>query len=192
MTPGSAFILSVLLYGALCLALCVCAFTDLTARRIPNPATLPLILLALIIHSLHAWPSGLFFSLKGLALGFALLLPAYLLGGLGAGDVKLMAAVGAVLGVKQTMSAFLIIALLGGVVALGMMAQQRQMGMRFKRLGAAFSLLVLGRTLDGLRVHDRSSLKKEGIPYGAVIAVGTVLLVGYRLAQGTTLAEFLP
>lgn len=192
MTANSAFILSALLYGALGLALAVCTYTDLHSRRIPNVATLPLMLVALIIHSLHAWPLGLFFSLKGLALGFALLFPAYLLGGLGAGDVKLMAAVGAVLGAAETFTAFLVIAVLGGVAALAMMAWRREMLLRLKRLGAGFSLILFGRTLDGLRVHDRSRLKREGIPYGAVIAVGTTLSVGYRLYTGGSLAGLLP
>ena len=73
---------------------------------------------ALILYSFAAGIDGFFFSLKGIAVGIGVLLIPYLLGGMGAGDAKLMGAVGGFLGAKGVFGAFLLTAAIGGIYAL--------------------------------------------------------------------------
>lgn len=181
-TPnGSLFLVA--LHGCLVLSLLVATVTDLRQRRIPNLVTLPLILLALLLHSLATGLPGLVHSLQGLGLGFGLLLIPHLLGGIGAGDVKLMAAVGAVLGPAQTFAAFLVIAILGGVVSVATMAVRGELLATLARLGHGFLALFGGAGLAALRV-DRTTLRRQGIPYGVVIAAGTVAYLAYEALGG--------
>ena len=101
-------------------ALVLAAITDLRSQRIPNWLSLPLAAVGLVVHSFAVGGEGIAFAAAGLAAGFALLIPFYALGGMGAGDVKLLAAVGAWVGAKQVGIVFLATAALGGVYALGL------------------------------------------------------------------------
>ncbi len=82
-------LITYLLYGWLGIVLIICAITDLRQRRIPNLLTYPTIISALLAYSFIGGWDGFLFSLGGMAFGFALFLLPYLLGGMGAGDVKL-------------------------------------------------------------------------------------------------------
>jgi Flp pilus assembly protein protease CpaA len=79
-------------------ALVAASLTDIAHRRIPNAITYPLAAFGLLYHFPAVGMNGLIFSLSGILAGAGLLLLFHLLGGMGAGDVKLMAAVGAILG----------------------------------------------------------------------------------------------
>lgn len=92
--------------------------TDLYGRRIPNRLTLPAAVAGLALHTGADGGLGLGSSLAGLLVGSASFLPFYLRGGLGAGDLKLLGAVGALLGLRQTYHALIAIALFGGAWAL--------------------------------------------------------------------------
>lgn len=179
------------LYGYLLVALFVATVTDLRQRRIPNIVTLSTIVLALLVYSMHAGLPGLLFSLKGLGLGFALLLLPHLLGGIGAGDVKLMAAVGAVLGIDHTFFAFLIIAVFGGITALAMLTVRGEMWATLRRIAISCYAFCSGAGLAVFKV-DRPTLRQKGIPYGAVIAVGTITFFVYQLTIGRDLPGLVP
>jgi prepilin peptidase CpaA len=99
-------------------ALIACAITDSRRQRIPNWVTLPLIVLGIALHSVGSGWAGCLLALKGCGLGFLLFFIPYFLGGMGAGDVKLMSAVGTVIGPDGILHAFLYIAIIGGVFAL--------------------------------------------------------------------------
>ena len=102
--------LSVLLVSA-----CV---IDLRTRRIPNL----LVGFGMCLGFGLAWssmgPAGLWFALKGVAIGFALFLPLFLLRAFGAGDVKLMMAVGSLVGVEDTLTIAMLSLVASGVLAL--------------------------------------------------------------------------
>src|SRR5512136_548273 len=91
----------------LLIVLAIAAITDVRTRRIPNWLTYPTMGAGLSYHVYANGWQGFLFGLEGLLLGFALLLVFYLLGGMGAGDVKLMAGVGSILGPKIVFVAFL-------------------------------------------------------------------------------------
>jgi prepilin peptidase CpaA len=72
--------------------------TDLKSHRIPNLLLWPALSLAFMLHMTSGGIDGLIFTTGGLALGFAMLLPLYSVGGMGAGDIKLLSVVGSLLG----------------------------------------------------------------------------------------------
>lgn len=102
---------AVLLIGALAIV------TDLRTRRIPNAVTLPAMLAGLAAHLVLGGTPALWAALGGLGLAFALLVPGWLMKWMGAGDVKLMAALGAWLGFPQSLVAVLAALVAGGVLA---------------------------------------------------------------------------
>ena len=174
------------LYGWLALVLIVCAITDFRHRRIPNILTYPTILVGLSVYWYTEGWDGLLFSIGGIIFGFTLFLLPYLMGGMGAGDVKLMSAIGAVLGFKQTVLCFLFIAVCGGIMALAFMAYRRN----FKATMIKFFLAVLylGMHQDtSLLKVDKNKITQEGIPYGVAITGGFLLFLFYLLMNSKTL-----
>jgi prepilin peptidase CpaA len=156
----------------------VCAAFDWRSRRIPNVLTLTAIALGLALNALFAGAAGAVFSAFGLAIGAGLLLIPYLMGGMGAGDVKLMGAVGALLGWQLALTALLYTALAGGLIAVAAILRTSTFRSSFSRIGSMFRILLASK-----RVPTADSLGGESvkIPYAVAIAVGTLaaLLTGW-------------
>src|SRR6202051_3020787 len=100
--------------------LVVAAVIDGLKLKVPNWITLPMILSGWAFNVATGGWAGLGWSLLGTAVGLGLLLPAYAIGGMGAGDVKLLAGVGAWVGSTTTLYAFCLSAIIGGAIAVGM------------------------------------------------------------------------
>src|SRR5665213_3227917 len=99
--------------------LAVATFTDLRSRRIPNWLVLPFMVGGIGVSTwLHGW-HGFGQSMGGLGLGLLIFGFLFWMGGMGMGDVKLCAAIGAWVGPSQLMLALVLIGLVGGVMALG-------------------------------------------------------------------------
>lgn len=105
----------VILIGLLCLW---AMLEDITRQKIPNKITLPFALAGLILQSASFGIAGAKDSLIGLLIGLLVFLLPYSLGGLGAGDVKLMAAIGALSNWRFVLSAALLTALAGGLIVI--------------------------------------------------------------------------
>jgi len=101
----------VILLGALVAA----SLTDIARRRVPNTITFSLAAFGLLYHFYMSGMNGFIFSFSGILAGFGLLILFYLMGGMGAGDVKLMGAVGSILGPGHVLWAFVYSALVGGI-----------------------------------------------------------------------------
>ena len=151
------------------------ALWDARTRRIPNCITFPAIILGLIINTYYFGWAGLKVSLLGLAVGLLLLIIPFALGGMGAGDVKLMAAVGALNGAGFAFYAFIYSALAGGVIAVILLIIRGQVKPVF------FNLFIgLGNLAAGIRSEkgERRDLLPvdSGIrfPYGIAIMLGTI------------------
>src|SRR5262245_26451498 len=97
--------------------LIVAAWIDGKELRVPNWITFPMIISGWIYCTATMGWTGLGESLLGTAVGLGLLMPAYLIGGMGAGDVKLLAGVGAWVGSYITFYAFCWSAIIGGIIA---------------------------------------------------------------------------
>ncbi len=153
---------------------------DLKTRRIPNYLTLGGALGGLGFQlGYHGLP-GLLDGLAGLGLGFILLLGPYLLGGMGAGDVKASAALGAWLGLWRAFSLFVYMGLCGGLIILVVLLWQRRL-LAGIREGWNFLLnWVLCRPFDS-KPPPSAPRQRTTIPYGAAMALGMAVLC-WRLA----------
>lgn len=182
-------IMLLILYGVLIIVLTIASVVDLYQRRIPNLVSLPTVILAPFIYYMIAGLDGVLFSLGGLAFGFLLFLFPYLMGGLGAGDVKLLAAVGSVLGVRFTAYALLFIALAGGGMALGVVLYRRTF--RKTLLNIFGSLMVMGVFHDAsIEKVAKKDLMQDGIPFAVAILCGVCLFFIYAAVTKETLSVF--
>src|SRR5260370_12060349 len=93
-------------------------YMDVRYRRIPNKLVLVILIGGLVINTVFNGWNGLLASLGGCALAFGLMLFLHIFATMGAGDVKLFAAVGAVIGISYVLPTLIIVALTGGVLAL--------------------------------------------------------------------------
>ena len=150
------------------------AGADLRTRRIPNYLTLGGAAAGMGYQlGYHGWP-GLADSLAGLILGLALLLFPYWKGGMGGGDVKALAAMGAWLGVKRTFFLFIYMGLSGGLIIL-VVLWRRGLLRTMARQGWVFLVnLLLCAPQGGLPVAGTP--KRQTIPYGTALALGMTLL----------------
>lgn len=146
---------------------------DLRVRRIPNPLIIAALVFAFTYHFYQGGSGGLIFSLKGFGLGLLLLLLPFLMDGMGAGDVKLLAAVGAIKGSVFVFNTFLWMALWGGLIALIILTYQRRVKETASRLKMGFFMAGLG-----LITTFTDSLSREEYsvyyPYGVAIALGVL------------------
>ncbi|MCM3602697.1 A24 family peptidase [Robertmurraya korlensis] len=106
-----------MIYTVLLITLAISLYTDIRERRILNKVTLPATIAGFIFYSFDLGLQGLLYSLTGFVVGFLMLLIPYLLGGMGAGDVKLMAAIGALTGAAFTLQSFFYTAIIGGIIS---------------------------------------------------------------------------
>jgi prepilin peptidase CpaA len=154
--------------------LAIATFTDVRSRRIPNWLVLPFIPAGMAVSAwIHGW-HGLGQSLEGFVLGTAIFGLLFCLGGMGMGDVKLCAAVGAWIGASQLMIALVITGLAGGVMAVCWAAAGGFLGSLFS--GSAD--LVFGVKERGLRPHPDlvlSNPRARKMPYAPAIAFGTLV-----------------
>jgi prepilin peptidase CpaA len=166
--PGLAWFLSAVLIEA--------AIIDGIRLKVPNWLTYHLALGGLAWAAWSGGTHGLLWSLGGLATGLLLLLPLYAIGGMGAGDVKLLAGIGAWVGASVTLGAFACSAVVGGIIALIQMASSGDF------LGHLARMKVLADEI--LEVRDPAELARRArerkptmqlLPYGIPIAIGSLL-----------------
>ncbi|MCH8039719.1 MAG: prepilin peptidase [Nitrospinae bacterium] len=160
--------LTLLLFAVVLLA----AVTDLRWHKIPNALTLPTMVVGMLGHTLADGLGGFLFSFGGLVLGLGVLLGFYALGGMAAGDVKLLGAVGAILGPVEVFLVFLMTAVLGGLYALGVMVHQGGLVGAVQRIGLIVKTFFLTRKV-GIAFASRSASQPK-LRYGLVIALGTL------------------
>jgi prepilin peptidase CpaA len=167
----------------------IAGYYDIRFRRIPNWLVLPCILLGIALNSfLFEW-AGLKSSLLGVGLAFIVYFPMYLLRGMGAGDVKLMAALGAWLGMPLTFYVFIASSLAAGVYAVVLIVLYRTLGETWVNIQIVwYRLVAVGRHLGAedrvetavARVDRRSRI----IPFAAMIALGIFSLVALSWMHG--------
>jgi prepilin peptidase CpaA len=169
--------------GVLIGLLVIAAVSDLKTRRIPNLLVLCGTGVAFLLNTLHTGAStvGFIGTVQGFAVGLGLMLPFYLLRAMGAGDVKLMAMVGAFLGLPQTIFAVLATVLAGGLLAIGYLLWRgtlRQALLNVVSVLQSFVFAAAGGIKPSLALSPQTSV--GSLPYGVAIAAGTT---GYVLAR---------
>jgi prepilin peptidase CpaA len=152
--------------------LLVAGVTDLRSSKIPNWLTMSAMAGGLLGHSLINGLSGLLFSVKGFGLGLAMFLVLYIIGGMGAGDVKLLAAVGSFIGAEGVLSAGIMAMLLGGLYAMAMMISHVGMRANLKQMVTILkSCILMPGTLDGFT----PAKAQPQLRYALVIGLGTLM-----------------
>ncbi|HSF09466.1 MAG TPA: A24 family peptidase [Nitrospirales bacterium] len=163
---------SSLLFSGLALGLVVAAVTDVRDSRIPNWLTFSLAAFGFGVQSWeHGW-DGFLFSLGGLGVGLACLMFFYIKGGMGAGDVKLLGAIGTILGPGHVVIAFAFAAMLGGLYSLALLSNQGGMGHAWNRVFLLLSTLKVTRTLP---VSGEQIPADPKLRYALVLGLGTVI-----------------
>jgi prepilin peptidase CpaA len=163
--------------GVLMGLLLIAAVGDVRTGRIPNWLVLAGVLYAVGYNTLsppYRHDIGVLFALGGLAVGFVTLLPAYLFRVMGAGDVKLMAMVGAFLGTWATVGAVLATLLAGGVLALGLALRHGRLAPMLRNVVMVFRGVVITFPSGGGALTVDASTSAGRMPYGVAIAVGTI------------------
>ena len=153
----------------------VAAIWDIRTRRIPNWLTLSGVLLGVALNTFLFEINGLWFSLKGLSVAFGVYFILYLLRAMGAGDVKLMAAVGAAAGWGNWLGILVLTSVAGAVAGLLLVAFKGRLRRTFGNLGIIITSLGRGRApYKESPELDVSSDKALSLPHGALIAIGTL------------------
>jgi prepilin peptidase CpaA len=155
--------------------LVVAAVIDGWKLKVPNWITFPFVISGWIYWTVgHGW-EGLGWSLGGTAVGLLLLYPAYAIGGMGAGDVKLLAGVGAWICGAATFYAFCVCALVGGLIAVGMVLVRknwRHHAAQFKSIAGEILTIRDPELLAAIAAERKKSMLL--LPYGIPIAIGTI------------------
>jgi prepilin peptidase CpaA len=162
--------------GALLTVACI---SDLRTRRIPNRLTFSAMVAALLFHVFTGGLGAAAWSLAGCGLGIALFLPMFALRGMGAGDVKLLAAVGAWVGPAQVAFVALAASIAGGVIAVVVALAYGYLRTAFRNLW----LLLMHWRVMGVRPLDAVTLESGRGPrlaYAVPISIGTLVTLWVR------------
>jgi prepilin peptidase CpaA len=161
--------------GILMLLLLGAAVCDYRTHRIPNWLVLSGALFGVIYNIALPPYHNVLFPLAGLGLGLLLFLPLYLVRAMGAGDVKLLAMVGAFLGPGETFHAALATMIVGGVLAILFVLSRGTALRMMHNLASLFKpgfVGFLGGPAPSMRIEAGASAGK--LPYGVAIAIGTI------------------
>ena len=167
---------------ALGLTLGIAVFTDLRKHKIYNKLLVPAFFTALLLHTFQGGGSGLTNSLLGTATGFVLLLLPYLMGGMGAGDVKLLAVIGAFGGAPFVLTSFLFAAVIGGLISVFLLARRKALGNTFNHLMLFLPIPQKPQHLS--EAMNNANSRQERFPYGIAIALGTLIALFLPLGGG--------
>ncbi len=168
--------------GAVVCAVLAAAW-DLLKGRIPNQLTYSGIVAGLALRAFVGGWRGMGDGLAAGLVGGGLFFLFFLVRGMGAGDVKLMAAVGCLVGLQQTLVVMLASAIAGGVLALGYAIFHRRGVSTLRNVG----VLVRFHLLLGLQPHPEINLQNPQsikVPYAVAIAVGTLYAFGMLVLRG--------
>jgi prepilin peptidase CpaA len=160
--------------------LCAAAWHDVKSFRIPNYLTGAGLALGLSLNSVLPEGLGFFSSLLGLTAGLFGLLPLYLLRIWGAGDVKLMAVVGAFLGPVGLAGSLILTLLAGGATALAVACARRNGGLLFQNLQYMVYQFVFHAQTRSMQAIEGPARSAGKVAYGIPILLGTAAYLLYR------------
>lgn len=155
----------------LILLLFICVITDLKERKIYNVVLFPVLFTAWILNVVLGGWDGLIETFIGTIVGLAILIIPYFMGGMGAGDVKLLAVIGAIKGTNFVLMTGIYMGLIGGIIAIFIFLFRRGVRSRIKK-----TIYFLTCLRQGVKLP--LSLDKEALsatyPYGVAIAAGAI------------------
>ena len=149
-------------------------YKDVRYRRIPNKLVLVTLVAGISLNLVFRGWHGLASSLQGMAVAFVMMFMLHLIGTMGAGDVKLFAAVGSIVGISSILQTLLIVALMGGLLAIGKMIYMRRVGRTLAGVVQFFNGLLPGQTIPRFEVPPDGS---NTLPYAIPICLGALISV---------------
>ena len=157
---------------------------DLKSRRLPNWLNLSACVLGFGLNTFFSQSAGLKLAGEGFGLALLVYLPLYLVRAMGAGDVKFMAGIGALIGPDNWFEVFLTTAILGGVASLCLIVARNRFHVTLSNLSTITTELFRGRMPfhrdPSLDVHDKPAL---GLPHGTVIAISSCIFLAFLYRQ---------
>ena len=155
---------------------------DFAQRRVPNWLNLALIIAGFVVQGLYFGSAGLVTGLWGVLAGFCLLIVPWLMHGMGAGDVKLLAAIGVWLGPLLTFYSFALGAVIGGLVAMVMILSTGRLRTACTNMGVILAKCSTRQTI----FSELGSAKSFGttsqlLPYGVPLTAGTLIILAARM-----------
>jgi len=161
----------IILFSLLTIVLVIAAVNDIRFHKIPNWLTYPSIIIGIFYNTINTGFNGLLFSIGGLGVGIGVMILFYLMAGTGAGDVKLMGAVGGFLGPKGAFIAFLSTSIVGGIYAVVLLVLHGYLN-RYWAILKTFTL-----TKQFIYNPPSNGEEKPKLYYGVAIALGTIISV---------------
>ena len=182
--------LSVVPLAIVLVAALIAAVTDVWKFKVYNILTVPVLISGLLFQSVFGGLAGLTQGLMGVLFGLFALIPFYVMGGMGAGDVKLMAAVGAWLGMPLTFHIFIASSLTAGVYAVLLLVFGGGLSETWVNLQIIwFRLATFCRHLGSdnrLELEaTRPDRRKRVVPFAAMVAMGTILTFVWMFFHGS-------
>jgi prepilin peptidase CpaA len=147
-------------------------YMDVRYRRIPNKLVFAILVAGLTLNGFFGGMHGLASGAGGFVLGFAMMFVLHVFGTMGAGDVKLFAAVGSIVGLSHVLQTLFIVALTGGVFAVCKMIYARRVGRTMAGVGQFFYGLLPGQTVPHFEVPADHSYT---LPYALPICFGGLI-----------------
>ncbi|UCG17694.1 MAG: prepilin peptidase [Phycisphaerales bacterium] len=169
-------------WGATCAILVpgvlLASWTDYAQRRVPNWLNATLILCGFAMQGIFHGGAGLVSGLLGLLVGFGVLIVPWMMHGMGAGDVKLMAAIGVWFGPWMTLISFCVGGIIGGIVAVIMIVGSGRIRHAWANMGTIVVKMSSRNTMFG----EFGSAKSFGstsqlLPYGVPLTVGSLIVL---------------
>lgn len=155
-------------------------YSDVRTRRIPNWLTVSALVLALAVHGVVGGLGGLGFALAGFAVGFGILFVLWALGGGGGGDVKMMGALGAWLGLTMILQVFVVSAMVTVILAFG-----RRVALYFsKRLEQREPRRFKDKAIEK-RIETERKKNRWLVPYAVPLALSTWIVLVAAWRSGT-------
>jgi prepilin peptidase CpaA len=150
----------------------IITYYDVRYRRIPNAFVLATLVSGVFINGIFGGLPGLLTSVGGCALAFGLMFMLHVFGAMGAGDVKLFAAIGAVTGAQLVLPTFIVVVLTGGVLAMVSIIRSGRVITTMNRVLQILVGLLPGWEMPRFAVPtDRT----HTIPYGVAITIGSII-----------------
>jgi prepilin peptidase CpaA len=150
--------------------------TDMRTRRIPNLMSGSAALAGLALNATYFGAAGVLASVVGAGATMSPLLLPFALGGIGGGDVKMMGAIGALLGVRLGINALAIGVVLGGVLMVVHLARCGRLREKMQALAGMLSLAAVGGSLEPLKL-SASSPRAVSLPYSVPLGLGTLAVL---------------
>ncbi len=169
--------MDILILGALLVLLLIASWQDIRHYRIPNTLVFSGVVIGLLLNTFCPQDMGglgIFPSLVGMGIGLAILLPLYMIRAMGAGDIKLMAMIGAFVGPSSILMITVYVLLAGGILALCVALLRGKFSKLIDNLKFMLFLRLAGVSNMNLTINGTLHQSAGKLPYGVAIAAGTL------------------